>query len=245
MDGEEHTNEPGRVLLKPRVHMQLLKYLASQIINGAYPPGSVLPPEPALCASQGVSRSAVREAVKVLGGKGLVTTRPRIGTVVRPKEDWSLLDPDILAWTMELMPQSGLISSLMETRQTVEPAAARFAAQRASLMEIARIEEAHKGMVRSTEAGDQDGLLQADIAFHTALIMASHNIIFQQLCSMIEAALAYSFSLSAANAHDPSATLNIHGEIVERICLRDEEGAYQATVRLLEIAAFDLGLRGG
>ncbi|UXN72749.1 GntR family transcriptional regulator [Devosia sp. A8/3-2] len=82
------------------------------------------PPEPDLCETFGISRSAVREAIKVLDSKGMVTTRPRIGTVVRAGEAWNLLDPDVLARSMELQPSAELVLSLIEARQVIEPAAA-------------------------------------------------------------------------------------------------------------------------
>jgi GntR family galactonate operon transcriptional repressor len=106
-------------LLKPRVHRHVVKTLAQRILDNEFPPGSVLPSEPELCETFNVSRSAVREAVKVLDSKGMVTTRPRIGTVVRAREDWNLLDPDVLAWSMELHPSAELVLSLIEARQVI------------------------------------------------------------------------------------------------------------------------------
>lgn len=242
-DSQSDKSQKAKPSLKPRVHQQLLETLARRILSGEYAPESVLPPEPTLCEELGASRSALREAVKVLGGKGLIVTRPRAGTIVRPKSDWNLLDSDILAWSTEVMPKSDLMASLMEARQAIEPAAARLAAERASLTEIAQMEDAFLRMKSATQAQDAGALLQADIDFHTSLLKASGNLVFQQLSNIIGAALGYSFSMSAANAHDTSESLQIHAEIVERIRLRDGKGARDTAIRLLEIAAIDLGLQ--
>ncbi|MBF0679858.1 MAG: FadR family transcriptional regulator [Devosia sp.] len=231
-------------LLKPRVHRHVVKTLAQRILDNEFPPGSVLPSEPELCETFSVSRSAVREAVKVLDSKGMVTTRPRIGTVVRAREEWNLLDPDVLAWSMELHPSAELVLSLIEARQVIEPAAARFAALRATATDIAPLEDAFARMSRHKASQDFEAFNKADIDFHTALLRASGNIVFQQLSNTIGAALAYSFRLTIARAREPGASLANHGEVIERIRLRDSEGAFASMARLLNIALVDLGLSG-
>ena len=91
-----------RPLVKPRVHQQVVETIARAILRGDY--AGYLPPEPQLCETLRISRSALREAVKVLGGKGLVSPRPHVGTVIRPRDEWNMLDPDLLAWSMEAGP---------------------------------------------------------------------------------------------------------------------------------------------
>lgn len=234
--------EPSKPRLKPRVHRHVVKTLAQRILSKEFLPGSALPSEPELCEAFKVSRSAVREAVKVLDSKGMVTTRPRIGTVVQAREDWNLLDPDVLAWSMELQPSAELVLSLIEARQVIEPAAARLAALRASASDIAPMEDAYARMSRHKSAQNFEAFNKADIDFHTALLRASGNIVFQQLSNTIGAALAYSFRLSISRAREPGASLPNHGEVIERIRLRDSEGAYASMARLLNIAIVDLGI---
>lgn len=233
-----------KLLLKPRVHRHVVKTLAQRILGNELLPGSLLPSEPDLCESLNISRSAVREAVKVLGSKGLVAARPRTGTVVRAREDWNLLDPDLLSWSMELQPSAELVLSLIEARQVIEPAAARFAALRASAADIALMEQAFAHMSRHKAEQDFDAFNRADIDFHTALLRASHNIVFQQLSNTIGAALGYSFRLTVARAREPGGSLPNHGEVIERIRRRDAEGAFASMARLLNIAVVDLGLSG-
>lgn len=236
------TKPLARTLVKPRVHRHVVKTLAQRILDGAFVPGAVLPSEPELRGMFNVSRSAVREAIKVLDSKGLVATRPRIGTVVREREYWNLLDPDLLAWSMELEPSAELVLSLIEARQVIEPAAARFAAMRATATEIAPMEEAFRAMRLHKQMQDFDAFNRADIKFHTALLRASRNIVFQQLSNTIGAALAYSFRLTIARAREPGASLSLHGEVIDRIRMRDSEGAFAMMTQLLNIAVVDLGL---
>ncbi len=236
---------PGKPLLKPRVHRHVVKTLAQRILGGEFMPGSALPSEPELCETFNISRSAVREAIKVLDSKGMVTTRPRTGTLVRAREEWSLLDPDVLAWSMELQPSAELVLSLIEARQVIEPAAARLAALRATASDIAPMEDAFARMGRFKSTQDFEAFNKADIDFHTALLRASGNIVFQQLSNTIGAALAYSFRLTISRAREPGASLPNHGEVIERIRMRDSVGAFESMTRLLNIAIVDVGLPHG
>jgi GntR family transcriptional regulator, galactonate operon transcriptional repressor len=231
-----------RTLIKPRVHRQVVKTLAQRILAREFLPGQPLPSEPELCGTLNVSRSALREAIKVLGSKGLTSTKPRTGTRVRPNEDWNLLDPDILAWSMELAPRPELVLSLIEARQVIEPAAARFAALRATMADIDPMQRAFDVMTASKAVQDFEIFNKADIEFHTALLRASRNIVFQQLATTIGAALAYSFRLTVDRAKEPGASLPNHGEVIDRIRDRDGDGAYASMSRLLDIAIIDLGL---
>lgn len=234
--------ETSKPRLKPRVHRHVVKTLAQRILANEFAPGSSLPPEPDLCEIFNISRSVVREAIKVLDSKGMVTTRPRTGTIVRAREDWNLLDPDVLAWSMELEPSAELVLSLIEARQIIEPAAARFAALRASAADIAPMEDAFARMSRFKSAQDFQAFNGADIDFHTALLRASGNIVFQQLSNTIGAALAYSFQLTISRAREPGASLPIHGEVIERIRMRDSAGAFESMTKLLNVAIVDVGL---
>ena len=237
------TVETSKTLIKPRVHRHVVKTLAQRILRDEFLPGAALPPEPELCDAFNISRSAVREAIKVLDSKGMVLTRPRIGTVVRARESWNLLDPDVLAWSMELQPSASLVLSLIEARQVIEPAAARFAALRATASDIAPMERAFDEMTRYKADQNFEAFNKSDIDFHTALLRASGNIVFQQLSNTIGAALAYSFRLTISRAREPGASLPNHGEVIERIRLRDSVGAFESMTRLLNIAIVDVGLQ--
>jgi len=229
-----------RTLSKPRIHGQVVRAIAIRILSGEFRPGSLLPSETELCESLKISRSALREAIRVLSAKGLVRTRPRVGTLVREIEDWSLLDPEMLEWSMACPPSPEFVRSLLEARRVIEPAAARFAALRASARNVAELEAAYERMERTPD--DLVAFNEADVDFHRGLLRASHNLIFQQMWTTISAALAYSFRISTGQARSPADSLPFHREVVERIRLRDPEGAHSSMSRLLDIAALDLAL---
>lgn len=224
-----------RPLAKPRVHQQVVETIARAILRGDYT--GYLPPEPQLCEALQISRSALREAVKVLGEKGLVSPRPHVGTVIRPRDEWNMLDPDLLVWSMEGKPSPQVVLGLFEARQTIEPAAAALAARRATAADLAAMERAYLGMKAMRDAADFIGFNEADRDFHTAMLAASHNFVFRQLATTISAALVYSFSVTP---RELGHMLPQHGVVLEHIRMRDAEGASAAMLELLEVARGDL-----
>ena len=224
-----------RPVMKPRVHQQVVETIARAILRGDYV--GYLPPEPQLCEALQVSRSAIREAVKVLGGKGLVLPRPHIGTVIRPPDEWNMLDAELLAWSVEEKPDPKVVRALIEARQFIEPAAARLAAQRATAADLATMERAFLGMTAARGAGDFATYNSHDEDFHSAILAASHNFVFRQLATTIRAALGYSFRVTT---RELGHALPIHGKVLEHIRMRDAEGASAAMIQLLDVALSDL-----
>jgi GntR family transcriptional regulator, galactonate operon transcriptional repressor len=199
--------------------------LGADILGGRYIPGEVLPREDVLMGSLGVSRTTLREAIKVLCAKGLLETRQRIGVRVKPHHDWNLLDPAVLSWHPDISKEHDLIDGLLEVRRIIEPAAAELAAQRASAADLARIEEAFQRMEKASPT-DLRACTEADLAFHSGIIAASGNVVLQRIGSTIEAALG--------------AALLITNTVMERIRFRDAAGARAGMHQMLDIAARDL-----
>ena len=104
-----------------------LDLLGEAIVSGHYPPGTSMPPETVLCTEYGVSRTVIREAVKSLVAKGLVSTGPKVGTRVLPSEQWNWFDPDVVAWQSKLGLTRDFLRELQDLRRVIEPAAARLA----------------------------------------------------------------------------------------------------------------------
>src|SRR5262249_7406491 len=121
----------------------------------------------------GVSRTAVREAIRLLSAKGLTVSRPKIGTRVRPRSDWNMLDPDVLRWQIDQNPTEEFIHSLFEMREIIEPAAASRAAERGSEEEIAALGVAMDG-IQNEERGSP-AQIKADVRFHMVILEASRN----------------------------------------------------------------------
>src|SRR5438552_1143995 len=122
---------------RERLHDRITRHIALGILRGAIGRGdSSLSTEGDLCRHFSVSRTILREAVKVLAAKGLIELRPKTGIRVRPRNEWNLVDPDLLSWLCEAGVDDLFVHDLCEVRAIVEPAAAELAASRASAQEI-------------------------------------------------------------------------------------------------------------
>jgi GntR family galactonate operon transcriptional repressor len=231
----------GRPASGGRVHDSVVRTIGAWILDGRYRPGDTLPREEDLTESLGVSRTSLREAVKVLCAKGLLEARPRVGVKVRARDDWRLLDPVVLSWHPDIRRDSHLVSGLIEARRIIEPAAAELAARRATSADLAAIEGAYDAMARSLPA-DIASCCEADLAFHGAVISASHNFVLKGLIGTIEAALRAAFVVTGELMATQSKALAAHYEVLEKIRFRDANGARAAMLQLLDIAAEDLKL---
>ncbi len=180
----ERRTKPGRI-------QAVLGALGRDIAREIIPAGGLLPPEHELESRFGVGRGVVREAIKTLSGKGLVSVRPRHGTRVRPRRDWSLLDRDVLNWLVgEDKPDRKLLLAIQEVRLIIEPAAAALAATRATGMDRQRINAALAAMEASH---DQATATAADKAFHLAILDATHNPVLQGFRGAIDTILSAVF----------------------------------------------------
>src|SRR5215208_1755510 len=119
------------------VHGNTVDHLGEAIVSGRYAPGASIPPEPKLCEELGVSRTVIRESVKSLVAKGLVTTGPKVGTRVLPSEQWNWFDPDVIIWQGKACLTAEFLGDLQDLRRVMEPAAVRMAAERANAHDVA------------------------------------------------------------------------------------------------------------
>jgi DNA-binding FadR family transcriptional regulator len=171
--------------------------IGAAIVTGVYSADNPIPIEAELCRQYGASRSVVREAVKMLTAKGLLGSRPRLGTWVQPEQHWNLLDPDVLGWLLERKYSPALLIEFTELRLAVEPGAAALAARVAGPEEKAAIRSALERMA-AADSGDDDPL-DSDIAFHVAVLRASRNRFYAQLTGF--AATALRFSIRTTNRY--------------------------------------------
>jgi DNA-binding FadR family transcriptional regulator len=212
------------------LHGKVVHELGRRIVGGSCPPGQALPNEEDLCRELGVSRTALRESVKVLAAKGLVESRPRIGTRVRANEDWNLLDPDVLAWRCATLPDAHFVLQLNEMREIIEPAAAALAARNHSQAQLRGIEDAFAAMAAAENIDDWVG---ADLQFHIAILAATNNPLLRPLGAMIGTALESLLVLSALKAGDFRVALPEHGAVLEAIRAQDGEAAHKHMSGLL------------
>ena len=197
---------------------QLAQSLGRSIVAGRHPAGSALPTEAELCRQHGASRTAVREALKMLGGKGMVAARPRTGASVREPQHWSMLDADVLRWMRDMPIDRALLLELAQLRLAIEPEAAAAAALRRDPAALARIASALARM-----EGDPVEALEADIAFHAELLRASGNRFFASQAPMVESALSMSIPVTNAAKRVAKADVAAHRVVYEAI--RDGDAA--------------------
>lgn len=206
----------------------MLDALGAAIVTGEYR-DRPFPTEADLARVHGVSRSVTREAMKMLAAKGLVSARPRQGTAVRPSERWNLFDPDVLRWMLERPFSVDLLLHFTHLRVAIEPAAAALAARFAENSDRAGIAAGLERM-RAAERGEDDAL-DADVAFHVAVLMAARNPFYAQFRPVVATALAKSIRFTnGIKGH--SASLAEHGAVLDAIVARDPDGA-QSAMRLL------------
>ncbi|CAN1532752.1 FadR Transcriptional regulators [Rhabdaerophilaceae bacterium] len=224
------------------IHADCVAAIAGWIAEGVYPPGETLPIEPTICTELGVSRTVVREAVKTLVAKGLLTTGPRVGTRVQPKANWNLYDPDVIEWRFAAGIDERLLRDILDLRLTFEPAACVFASERADSGDLARIEEAYLAMANAVHG--QGRYFAADIDFHTAILAAAHNQFFAALSPLMIAILRVSMRLSVRNRVGAAASLPHHRSVADAIAARDANAAKSAMIHLIQVARLDIE-RGG
>jgi DNA-binding FadR family transcriptional regulator len=213
-----------------KLHGQVTHELGRRIVGGLYPPGSRLPNEEDLCQELGVSRSALREATKALAAKRLIEARPRIGTTVRPPLSWNTLDPDVLAWRCATLPDAGFFSQLTEMREMIEPHGAALAARHRSPDQLAAIEAAYQ---RMADAATLEDWVAADLAFHSALLHASNNLLLIPLVAVIGSALETLLSQTARRATDFKIALPDHKRVLDAVAQQDPNAAFHGMSLLL------------
>jgi len=215
-----------------RLHGTVARTLGIRIASGALAPGDILEGEIAASEQFKVSRTAYREAIRILAAKGLVHSRPKIGTQVSPRREWHLLDPDVLGWIFAGEPDDALIESLFELRRIVEPDAARLAAQRRTAEQLARMQEGLNGVAR--HGFDSDEGRCCDEAFHSALLEASGNDFIISLTSGVAAAIELTTAFKQHRLPAPHDALPVHLAVLDAIEAQDAERAHDAMARLVE-----------
>ena len=220
------------------VHGNTVDHLGEAIVAGRYPAGTSVPPEPRLCEELGVSRTVIREAVKSLVAKGLVSTGPKVGTRVLPEEHWNWFDPDVILWKSKDGLTREFLRDLQELRRIVEPAAVRLAAERASAQDIAQIREAYEGMRRAIEEGGD--YVTSDLLFHQGLLRASHNRMMVQMSKALSALLRTSFEISTSREDGPRQSLPLHRTVMDAVAARNPSKAEKAILVLIDGAHQDI-----
>jgi DNA-binding FadR family transcriptional regulator len=234
-------NQLANAVRKPRpqrIHQAIAARLGTAILAGDYVPGDILSGEIEQSAALDVSRTAYREAIRILTAKGLVESRPKMGTRITPRAQWNLLDPEMLGWMFSGEPDPGFICDLFELRELIEPAAAKLAAARRTAHQLAMMKDALEGMEKhglSTHEGQE-----ADQHFHRVLLEAAHNEALATLASSIGAAVSWTTRFKQRHNDLPRDPVADHIAVYEAIADGNAERARAAMTELLRLALQDM-----
>jgi DNA-binding FadR family transcriptional regulator len=220
-----------------RLHGAIAFKIGTAIVSGAYAPGDILSSEVDFSEALDVSRGAYREAIQVLAAKGLVESRPKAGTRVLPRNRWHLLDPDVLAWAFAGEPDTQFVRDLFELRAVVEPAAARFAAERRDRDDLKAMKDALAAMRRHTLATDAGRA--ADRDFHDAVLRATRNDVLMGLSASIGAAVNWTTQYKQRARALPRNPIPDHAKVYDAIAAGNGDAADAAMRVLVELALDD------
>jgi DNA-binding FadR family transcriptional regulator len=220
-----------------RLRGSLAQDFGVRILKGELTEGHVFPGEVELAAELGISRSALREAFRILGAKGLVEGRPKTGTRVRPRRHWSLLDPDLLAWRFEAKPSHKFLRDLFELRLMVEPGAAALAASRRTNAQVATMAAALQGMSRHGLATEEGRL--ADQRFHLTMLEATANECVLAMASTILSAIAWTTIFKQRKRKLPRDPVPDHLALFDAIKAEDPDASREAMAELVRLALAD------
>ncbi len=210
---------------------QIARELGRRIVAGTYGVGELLEDEAALTDRYQVSRSVIRDAVKILVGKGLLEVRRGIGTRVRPRVSWGLLDDDVLAWHQSAPPSADFLRQLMDIRLLIEPRAARWAAERGTNEDLANIEAAQLRMEQ--EKGSIEDFVLADALYHRSILRATNNELLRSMEGVIFSALLNSIRLTNNDPRENETSIPFHRAVTDAITTRNAESAEALMGRLL------------
>ena len=217
--------------------LRTMREIGLRILAGDYSPGETIPAEVEFCNTLGVSRTVLREAIKLLTAKGMVTPRVKVGTIVNPRTQWNFLDPVLLEWLLAVEDVGPFLIKMSDLRKAIEPAAASLAARNATFEDFERLHHAFEDMAASTR--DLDSWAKADLRFHQAIYFATHNEFFWPIGRLLEPALVAGFRMTGS-AQNHQQCVPEHRELRDAILARDPNRAYEAAAGLMRTSDSDL-----
>jgi len=223
-----------------RIHGSVARAIGIEIVSGKRAPGELLGGEIEASEALGISRTAYREAIRILAAKGLIESRPKAGTRITRRSKWNMLDPDVLAWMFEDDPGRDFVTALFELRGIVEPAACALAAVRRTDEDLAAMDEALSQMGKMTLKKPEGRA--ADQRFHAAILAAARNEPLAALASTVGAAVSWTTRFKQRVKARPRDPMPDHRAVLEAIRAGDPDGARGAMNELLRLAVEDMGL---
>jgi DNA-binding FadR family transcriptional regulator len=215
---------------KSNLHVKFARNIGERILLGEFAPGSLLPNEAAWGKAFGASRTVVREALKTLMAKGLIESRPKIGSRVLPRTMWNILDRDVLEWHHAAVDRHAFIKSTQEVRRLIEPGVALLAAQKRTPVQLARLQDAFSTMKKAKTTAET---VEADVEFHEALVAAANNELLLPFGIIIEKALGNLFDFTTTLNPNPKTAIKLHQQILLAVTSSDGAAASKAMQALL------------
>ncbi len=222
----------GESSIAPSMAKHVCREMGIRIVAGYWKENSLIESESELAERFMVSRSVLREAVKLLVGKGLLAVVRGNGTRVRQRSSWALLDDDVLAWHLSVEPKPEFLWKLMDIRCMMEPKAASWAARFGTDEQHQAIAEAQSLMEEHTIS--VENFVVADAKFHRAILQAANNEILRSMEGVIFSALLTSIKLTNTETRQNKSSIPLHREVLEAILVRDTETAERKMLLHLE-----------
>jgi DNA-binding FadR family transcriptional regulator len=223
---------PAGSVIKEDLHSALVDKLGLAIVTKEYPPQSLIHMAD-LEERFGVSRSVVREVIRVLSSMGLVTSKRRLGTVVQPERDWNLFDAAVIRWRLASDQRLEQLRSLSDLRVAIEPHAARLAAQQAPSSSASELVGLSARMWAAAQVGHIDEFLELDIKFHSLVLEASGNPMFAQLHSLVTEILVGRTEHGLMPLTPDHEALQFHVDVATAIQHGDADGAQAAMTKIV------------
>jgi DNA-binding FadR family transcriptional regulator len=214
-----------------KLHSIIAQGIGERILGGEFAPGTLLPNEADWGKAYGASRTAVREAIKALSAKGLIASRPKVGSRVEPKMRWNLLDRDVLAWHRSATDRKAFLLSTQEFRRIVEPGIAELAARKRTTKQIDTLVEALDDMRNAKSHTD---MVAADVSFHEVLLASANNDLLVPFNILIDETLANLFDFTTQRNPRYRQALKLHEAIARAVIAGDEVAARKAMLVLLD-----------
>jgi DNA-binding FadR family transcriptional regulator len=220
----------GRDSRSAKLHAAIARKIGERILGGEYPPGTLLPNEAEWGRVFAASRTTVREAIKSLTAKGLLHSRPKVGSRVEPKSRWNMLDRDVLSWHRSAVDRRHFMRSTQEFRRLVEPGVAELAARKRTSTQVDLLVAALEAM---KSAKTHNEVVTADVAFHENLLAAANNDLLTPFGILIDEALANLFDFTTSRNPRYKQALKLHENIVRAVVAEDPEAARLAMLALI------------
>jgi len=216
--------------VKRSLHVQVAREIARKILSGEVAQNEIIPGEMALCEQFEVSRTSLREAIKLLTSKGLLESKPKVGTRVTERQNWNFLDSQLLDWLTDIGDNDAVYRDFLSLRNALEPEAAALAAKNASAEQRIALSATFQKMDEISKNFEVSRWTEADMEFHRLIFLSTGNSFYlpfaNVLCTMFKSFISHS-------SEKGSTCINEHRAIYTAIMAGDAEKARQANINLL------------